>query len=116
MAHEAALQSAGMPLVLVTGHGSALDLVLSGGSWKDEDAASRARQGQLKSDYVVITHLKPTAEPWTPERWLARTVDGKCLGTLAATWPVAKRETGVPESGYNKDRCLRIGWFAGPKP
>lgn len=71
--------------------------VLSGGSWKDEDAANYARQGQLKSDYVVVTHLKPITDPWAAELRLVRTIDGKCLGTLAATWPVANPETGVPE-------------------
>lgn len=43
--------------------------VLSGVAWKDEDAANYARQGAAKSDYVVITHLKPNSGwcgPLTP--------------------------------------------------
>ena len=71
--------------------------VLGGVPWKDEDAANYARQGQLKSDYVVVTHLKPNTEPWTAELRLVRTIDGKCLGTLAATWPLSNPEKGIPE-------------------
>lgn len=71
--------------------------VFCGAPWKDEDAANYARQGQLKSDYIVITHLKPNAEPWMAEIRLVRTIDSKCLGNLTATWPVAKPETGIPE-------------------
>ena len=69
---------------------------LSGGPWPDQDAANYARQGEIKSDYVVVTHLKPNAAPWTLELRLVRTIDGKCLGTLAASFPPAKPEEGVP--------------------
>ena len=65
--------------------------VLSGGAWKDDDAANYARQGEIKSDYVVTIHLKPNAEPWMAELRLIRTIDAKCLGTLTGSFPSAKR-------------------------
>ena len=70
--------------------------VLSGVPWKDEDAANYARQGEIKSDYVVAIHLKPNAEPWTAELRLIRTIDAKCLGTLTGSFPSAKPEEGIP--------------------
>ncbi|MBA4150135.1 MAG: tetratricopeptide repeat protein [Verrucomicrobia bacterium] len=70
--------------------------VLSGVPWDDEAAASYTRQGEVKSDYVVITHLKPNAEPWTVELRLVRAIDGKCLGTLSASFHSEKPEEGIP--------------------
>jgi tetratricopeptide (TPR) repeat protein len=70
--------------------------VLSGVPWKDEDAANYARQGEIKSDYVVAIHLKPNAEPWTAELRLIRTIDAKCLGALTGSFPSAKPEEGIP--------------------
>lgn len=67
--------------------------VLSGVAWNDKDAVEYSRQGELKSDYVVITHLKPWSEPWIVELRLVQTADGKCLGkldsSLVASNPVA---------------------------
>ncbi|MGH8022974.1 MAG: hypothetical protein ACRED1_05305, partial [Limisphaerales bacterium] len=70
--------------------------VLSGVPWKDEDAANYARQGEIKSDYVVTIHLKPNADPWTAELRLIRTIDAKCLGTLNGSFPFARPEEGIP--------------------
>lgn len=70
--------------------------VLSGVPWTDEDAANYARQGETKSDFAVVTHLKPNADPWTVELRLIRTIDGKCLGTLAVSFPMARPEEGLP--------------------
>jgi tetratricopeptide (TPR) repeat protein len=69
--------------------------LFGGVRWADDDAANYARQGEIKSDYVVITHLLPNADPWRVELRLVRTIDGKCLGQLAGA--VAKPETGLPE-------------------
>jgi tetratricopeptide (TPR) repeat protein len=71
--------------------------VLSGGAWKDEEAATYARQSQTKSDYVVTSHLKTQAEPWIAELRLVRTIDGKCLGTLNGSFPSAKPQAAIPD-------------------
>ncbi|MGC3958426.1 MAG: hypothetical protein QM813_10945 [Verrucomicrobiota bacterium] len=76
--------------------GDSPGFVLSGGPWEDETAATSARQAELKSDYVVIIHLKPNAEPWSADLRLVRTIDAKCLGTLTGSFPFAKPEEGIP--------------------
>lgn len=70
--------------------------VLGGAPWTDEDAANYARQGQTKSDFAVVTHLKPHVDPWTLELRLIRTIDGKCVGTLETSFPMARPEEGLP--------------------
>lgn len=70
--------------------------VFSGGPWKDEDAANHARNGGLKSDYVITAFLRSNTEPWTAELRLVRTIDGQCLGQATAAWPAAKPEAGLP--------------------
>lgn len=70
--------------------------VLSGGTWKDEDAANYSRQGQTKSDYVVISHLKAQAEPWTVELRVVRAIDGKCLGALSASLTATRPQDAIP--------------------
>lgn len=70
--------------------------VLGGVPWTDEDAANYSRQGETKSDFAVVTHLKPNADPWTLELRLIRTIDGKCVGTLETSFPMARPEEGLP--------------------
>jgi tetratricopeptide (TPR) repeat protein len=70
--------------------------VLSGGAWEDGAAADYARQGEIKSDYVVITHLNTTAEPWSVELRLVRTIDSKCLGTLSTSFPFTQPGEEIP--------------------
>ncbi|MEQ1852062.1 MAG: hypothetical protein ABMA01_10770 [Chthoniobacteraceae bacterium] len=71
--------------------------VLGGVPWTDEDAANYARQGETRSDFAVVTHLKPNADPWTLELRLVRTIDGKCVGTLETSFPMARPEEGLPD-------------------
>jgi tetratricopeptide (TPR) repeat protein len=71
--------------------------VLSGVAWKDDEAANYARQGEIKSDYVVTTFLKATAEPWVAELRLIRTIDARCLGTLNTSFAPAKPQEAIPE-------------------
>lgn len=71
--------------------------VLSGVPWKDEDAAAHSRQGQVKGDYVVVTHLKTQMEPWVVELRLVRSIDGKCLGDLSISFPSAEPQKAIPE-------------------
>ena len=76
--------------------GDSPGFVLSGGPWEDDAAANFARQDELKSDYAVIIHLKPNAEPWSADLRPVRTIDGKCLGTLTGSFPPDKPEEGLP--------------------
>src|SRR5262249_38948164 len=69
--------------------------------WNDQDAASHARQGDHKSDYVVIVHLKTQSEPWKVELRLVRTIDGKLLGNLTASFPSAKPEIAILKLARN---------------
>src|SRR5205085_1370683 len=57
-----------VPWIMSEGGG----FILSGFAWKDEEAASYSRESEIKSDYVVTTHLKTQAEPWTVELRLIR--------------------------------------------
>jgi len=63
--------------------------LLSGVPWKDEDAANYSRQTQVKSDYVVVCHLKATSETWALELRLVRSIDGKCLATAEDSFVAA---------------------------
>lgn len=76
--------------------GEAPGFVLGGVPWKDHEAANYAQQSQAKGDYVVISHLRPNAEPWIAELRLVRTLDAQCLGTLSTSFPSAKPEDGIP--------------------
>lgn len=75
--------------------------VLCGVAWNDQDAANYARQGQRKSDYVVVVHLKTQAEPWNIELRLVRTIDGKFLGNLNTSFVAAKPEEAIPALAKN---------------
>jgi hypothetical protein len=81
--------------------------MVSGGAWKDDDAANYARQGEVKCDYIITTHLNSTAEPWTVELRLIRTIDAKCLGTLSSSFPSAKPEEGIPALAHQLLTLLR---------
>ena len=63
--------------------------VLSGVMWTDENAVQHAQQGELKCGYVVISHLKTQAEPWTVEVRLVRVSNGACLGHRSESFPSA---------------------------
>ncbi len=71
--------------------------VLAGVPWADGDAANYARQGQIKSDYVVVTHLKTQTEPWIVELRLIRALDEKRLANLSVSIPPASLEQAIPE-------------------
>ncbi|HEX3628468.1 MAG TPA: hypothetical protein VH280_23925 [Verrucomicrobiae bacterium] len=70
--------------------------ILSGGAWKDEDAANYSRQSQTKNDYIITSHLKTQAEPWIIELRLIRSIDNKCLGNLSASFPSAEPQRAIP--------------------
>jgi tetratricopeptide (TPR) repeat protein len=64
--------------------------------WIDENAAAQARVDFVQNDYVVTTHLKTRAKPWTMELRLVRTIDGKCLGQLNGAFPSHSPQDTVP--------------------
>lgn len=70
--------------------------VLSGPPWKDADAAQCARQGEPACDYVVVTHINATAEPWQVTLRFIRTIDAQCLATAAASFRHEQPQTGLP--------------------
>ena len=88
--------------------------VLGGVPWTDEDAANYARQGDTKSDFAVVSHLKPIADPWTLELRLIRTIDGKCVGTLETSFPMARPEEGLP--GLARQLLALLAQQAGVEP
>jgi tetratricopeptide (TPR) repeat protein len=68
--------------------------VLSGVPWLDSDAAQYARN-EPACDYVVVTHLKTAAEPWTIELRLIRTIDAKCLAAAKVSCSSAQTGDGA---------------------
>jgi tetratricopeptide (TPR) repeat protein len=58
--------------------------VVSGGPWSDDRAAAYAREGGVKNNYVVCSHLKTGTEPWLAQVRVIRTIDGACIGTAEA--------------------------------
>ncbi len=71
--------------------------VLSAVAWSDQEAVNHSRREEVRGDYVVVSHLKAQAEPWTVDLRLIRVADGNCIGTLAASFQSAKPEEGIPE-------------------
>ncbi len=61
--------------------------ILGGVPWDDATAShhARAAAGEGPADYVVISHLRCHAEPWTIELRLLRTIDAACLATVTTT-------------------------------
>ena len=71
--------------------------VLSGKRWDDDAAAGYARADEVKGDYVVISHLDAKREAWKVTLRLVRTIDGKCMGELMATFAHKQPERAIPE-------------------
>ena len=65
----------------------AAGFVFSGHRWETETAVQIATQGEVKNDYLVISHLVATDPAWTVELRVVRTIDGTQLGTLSASFP-----------------------------
>ena len=69
--------------------------IFSGQSWQDAEAARFAAMSQPASDYVVTTHLFPSAaaaNPWRAELRLVRVADSACAGTTEISFPIAASE------------------------
>ncbi len=59
--------------------------ILGGMPWDDATASRHARAAvpEDAADYLVITHLRCRAEPWTIEVRVLRTIDAACLATAS---------------------------------
>jgi tetratricopeptide (TPR) repeat protein len=69
--------------------------VLSGTPWRDEDAATYSLQAPMKSDFVIVIHLKADSEPWTIELRMVRSSNRESLGHLTASFQPANPEDAV---------------------
>lgn len=73
--------------------------ILGGSAWDDATASRHARGSVADdpADYVVVTHLRCLAEPWTIELRLVRTIDAACLATASVACPSADPGLALPE-------------------
>jgi tetratricopeptide (TPR) repeat protein len=73
--------------------------VLSGLPWEDDQLLEFCRQGEVKSDYIVVTHLKVNSDDCQAELRLIRVQDGKRLGKLDASFSFTNPATAVVQLG-----------------
>ncbi len=71
--------------------------VISSQPWSPEEVSTYARQGSIKSDYVVITHLLTQQDPWKIELRLVRTIDAKLLASLDVSFSWEHPEYAIPD-------------------
>ncbi|MBK8475266.1 MAG: hypothetical protein IPL39_02875 [Opitutaceae bacterium] len=60
--------------------------------WSPQEAANFARSCAPQAEYVVVTHLVATAEPWRLELALIRTSDAVCLAAKGVEVPLENPE------------------------
>jgi tetratricopeptide (TPR) repeat protein len=89
---------------ITTGNQTAL--VLSGVAWKDEDAVRYSNIGEHKSDFVVITHLNCTADPWSVELRLVRSADHECVAAASVPFQAKEPQKGAMELAKGLKRLL----------
>jgi tetratricopeptide (TPR) repeat protein len=75
--------------------------ILGGVPWDDGTASRHARAcvADDPADYLVITHLRCLAEPWTIELRLLRTIDAARLATATLTCSPSDPGSALPELG-----------------
>ena len=71
--------------------------VLSGVAWRDEDAVRYSSLGGMKSDFVVVTHLKCGSEQWTAEARLIRSDNHELVGQCSASFQLANPNEAILE-------------------
>ncbi len=73
--------------------------IMGGIPWDDATASRHARAvvPDDAADYLVITHLRCTAEPWTVELRLVRTIDAACLGGASVPCSLSDPGQALPE-------------------
>jgi tetratricopeptide (TPR) repeat protein len=76
--------------------GGGAGFVISQSRWRDEDAAANAQQARPRGDYIVVTHIVATIEPWRIELRLVRVKDGAVLATLNSTCASAQLVNELP--------------------
>jgi len=74
--------------------------VLSGVSWRDEDAVRYAKQCEDKSEYIVVTHLITKTAPWKTVLRLVCTTDGHCVGQLSESFNPADPAQAIKQLSY----------------
>ena len=72
--------------------------ILGGVPWDDATASRHARAvvPDDAADYLVVTHLRCVAEPWTIELRLVRTIDAACLATASVACPPSDPGQALP--------------------
>ncbi len=70
--------------------------VFSGHPWETETAVQIATQGEVKNDYLVISHIIAKGAEWTVELRLLRTIDAAQLGALSATFSPDSPQDALP--------------------
>ncbi len=71
--------------------------VFSGHPWETETAVQIATQGEVKNDYLVVSHLIAKGDIWTVELRLLRTIDGTEQGALSASFPPDSPQDALPQ-------------------
>ncbi len=79
--------------------------VSGGDGWSDENAVGYSRLSE-PVDYVVTLHLDTTGPSWRIDLRLVRTIDGKCLGTAAASFPSEAPSPALPELAIELEKLL----------
>jgi tetratricopeptide (TPR) repeat protein len=70
--------------------------VLSGVRWQGGDACTYARAGESPSDYLVLTHLDVTGDPWKVEAQVFRTIDCRELAATVHKFPAQMASVCMP--------------------
>lgn len=63
--------------------------VLGGMIWEDQYAVELTQKCEIKSDFIVITHVLAEPEEWTVQLRLIRTADSHCVGEMSEAFPMA---------------------------
>ena len=94
--------------------GNTSGFVLGRVPWTDEDSANYARQEESKSDFAVVTHLRPNTDPWVVEIRLIRTIDSKCIGNAKVSFSMEHPGEGL--LGLSDQLLVLLGQQADVKP
>jgi tetratricopeptide (TPR) repeat protein len=94
--------------------GGRTGFVLGGMAWGDADAARYAQMDASPCDYVVVTHLETSSEPWQVALRLVRTADGECVGSADASFLAADPERAV--AGLSRTLLRLLAEHAGVVP
>ncbi len=74
--------------------------LLSAKPWDDTGAVEMAQRCELKSDYVVVTHLLAATDVWTVQLRLVRTTDSQCLGQIVESFPMTTPTTAIRQLAH----------------